>query len=50
MPVVVWQWPVIAKALRDNLKVLLFLNLAWFWAYRAWRRMSRLPRLRLKRS
>ena len=29
---------VIAKSLRDNLKVLLFLNVMWFWAWRAWRR------------
>ena len=28
----------IAKALRDNLKVLLFLNVLWWWAWRAWRR------------
>ena len=40
VPFLVWQWPVIAKALRDNVKVLLFLNLTWFWAYRAWRRTS----------
>jgi hypothetical protein len=38
VPFLVWQWPVIAKALRDNLKVLLFLNVTWFWAWRAWRR------------
>jgi hypothetical protein len=38
VPFIVWQWPVIAKALRDNLKVLLFLNVMWFWAWRAWRR------------
>jgi hypothetical protein len=38
VPFVVWQGPVIAKALRDNLKVLLFLNVMWFWAWRAWRR------------
>ena len=38
VPFLVWQGPVIAKALRDNLKVLLFLNVMWFWAYRAWRR------------
>lgn len=38
VPFIVWQWPVIAKALRDNLKVLLFLNVMWLWAWRAWRR------------
>jgi hypothetical protein len=38
VPFIVWQGPVIAKALRDNLKVLLFLNVMWFWAWRAWRR------------
>ena len=40
VPFLVWQWPVIVKALQDNFKVLLFLNLAWFWAYRAWRRTN----------
>ena len=38
VPFIVWQGNVIAKALRDNLKVLLFLNVMWFWAWRAWRR------------
>jgi hypothetical protein len=38
VPFLVWQWPVIAKALRDNVKVLLFLNVMWLWAWRAWRR------------
>jgi hypothetical protein len=38
VPFLVWQGPVIAKALRDNLKVLLFLNVMWLWAWRAWRR------------
>jgi hypothetical protein len=38
VPFIVWQGPVIAKALRDNLKVLLFLNVMWLWAWRAWRR------------
>jgi hypothetical protein len=38
VPFLVWQGPVILTALKDNLKVLLFLNVAWFWAYRAWRR------------
>ena len=40
VPFVVWDPIVIAKSLRDNLKVLLFLNLMWFWAWRAWRRTS----------
>ncbi len=38
VPFLVWQSDVIVKALRDNLKVLLFLNVMWFWAWRAWRR------------
>ena len=38
VPFIVWQGDVITKALRDNLKVLLFLNVLWFWAWRAWRR------------
>ncbi len=29
----------IAKSLRDNFKVILFLNVLWLWAWRAWRRM-----------
>jgi hypothetical protein len=40
VPFLVWQGNVIAKALRDNLKVLLFLNVMWFWAWRAWRRTN----------
>jgi len=38
VPFIVWDPAVISKALRDNLKVLLFLNVLWFWAWRAWRR------------
>ncbi len=38
VPFLVWQGNVIAKALRDNLKVLLFLNIMWLWAIRAFRR------------
>jgi hypothetical protein len=38
VPFVTWERPVIAKSLRDNLKVILFLNLLWWWAWRAWRR------------
>jgi dipeptidyl aminopeptidase/acylaminoacyl peptidase len=38
IPFLVWQSEVIVKSLRDNLKVLLFLNVAWYWAYRGWRR------------
>jgi hypothetical protein len=38
VPFLVWDPAVIGKALRDNLKVLLFLNVMWFWAWRAWRR------------
>lgn len=40
IPFIVWDPVVIAKSLRDNFKVLLFLNLLWFWAWRAWRRTS----------
>jgi len=40
VPFLVWEWPVLQTALKDNLKVLLFLNVAWFWAYRAWRRTA----------
>ena len=38
VPFVTWEGTVIAKSLRDNLKVLLFLNVLWWWAWRAWRR------------
>lgn len=38
VPFVTWDPVVLAKSLRDNLKVLLFLNVMWFWAWRAWRR------------
>jgi hypothetical protein len=38
VPFLVWEWPVIVKALRDNLKVILFLNVMWWWSWRAWRR------------
>lgn len=38
VPFIVWQADVITKALRDNFKVLLFLNVMWLWAWRAWRR------------
>ncbi len=38
VPFIVWQGDVITKALRDNVKVLLFLNVMWLWAWRAWRR------------
>jgi len=40
VPFIVWDPVVITKSLRDNLKVLLFLNVMWFWAWRAWRRTS----------
>ncbi len=33
-----WEGPVITKSLRDNLKVMLFLNVLWWWACRGWRR------------
>ena len=38
VPFVTWEGTVIAKSLRDNLKVILFLNVVWWWAWRAWRR------------
>lgn len=38
VPFLTWEAPVIAKSLRDNLKVILFLNVLWWWAWRAWRR------------
>jgi hypothetical protein len=38
VPFVTWDGTVIAKSLRDNLKVILFLNVLWWWAWRAWRR------------
>ena len=40
VPFIVWDPAVIAKSLRDNLKVLLFLNVLWLWAWRAWRRTA----------
>lgn len=44
VPFVTLEGPVIAKSLRDNLKVLLFFNVLLWWAWRAWRR-SRDPYL-----
>jgi hypothetical protein len=38
VPFATLEGPAIAKSLRDNLKVLLFLNILWWWAWRAWRR------------
>jgi hypothetical protein len=38
VPFATLDGPVIVKSLRDNLKVILFLNILWFWAWRAWRR------------
>ena len=38
VPFIVWDPVVIAKSLRDNLKVLLFFNVTLYWAWRAWRR------------
>jgi hypothetical protein len=38
VPFLTPEGPAIVKALRDNLKVILFLNVMWFWAWRAWRR------------
>ena len=38
VPFLTWEGTVIAKSLRDNLKVILFLNVLWWWAWRAWRR------------
>ena len=44
VPFIVWDPGVIAKSLRDNLKVLLFFNLTLYWAWRAWRRTRGLIR------
>lgn len=38
VPFIVWDPVVIAKSLRDNLKVLLFFNVLLFFAWRGWRR------------
>ena len=38
VPFLTLEGPVIIKSLRDNLKVIVFLNVMWFWAWRAWRR------------
>lgn len=38
VPLATLEGPAIAKSLRDNLKVILFLNVLWWWAWRAWRR------------
>ena len=38
VPFIVWDPAVIAKSLRDNLKVLLFFNVLLFFAWRGWRR------------
>lgn len=40
VPFATLEGPVILKSLRDNLKVILFLNVLWWWAWRAWRRMK----------
>ena len=40
VPFIVWDPAVIAKSLRDNFKVLLFLNVMWIWALRALARRS----------
>ena len=40
VPFIVWDPAVIAKSLRDNLKVLLFFNILLWLAWRAWRRMQ----------
>ena len=38
VPFATLEGPVLVKSLRDNLKVILFLNVLWLWAWRAWRR------------
>jgi hypothetical protein len=38
VPFATLEGAVIVKSLRDNLKVILFLNVLWLWAWRAWRR------------
>ena len=40
IPFLVWDPIVITKSLRDNFKVLLFLNVTWLWAWRAFRRTA----------
>lgn len=40
IPFLVWDPVVITKSIRDNIKVLLFLNVMWFGAWRAWRRTA----------
>ena len=40
VPFLTWDPTVIAKSLRDNLKVLLFLNVMWIWAWIAFRRTA----------
>src|SRR5688500_10558149 len=39
VPFATLEGPAILKSLRENLKVLLFLNILWWWAIRAWRRI-----------
>ena len=38
VPFATLEGPAIVKSLRENLKVILFLNVMWFLAWRAWRR------------
>jgi hypothetical protein len=40
VPFATLEGSVIVKSLRDNLKVVLFLNVLWLWAWRAWRRTN----------
>lgn len=40
VPFIMWDPIVIAKSLRDNVKVLLFFNVTLVWAWRAWRRTT----------
>jgi hypothetical protein len=44
VPFATLEGPAIVKSLRENLKVVLFLNVLWLWAWRNWRR-SRDPYL-----
>lgn len=39
VPGLTWDMTVFTKSIRDNLKVILFLNVLWWWAWRAWRRV-----------
>ena len=39
VPFLIWDRAAIVKSLRDNAKVILFLNVMWWWSLLAWRRL-----------